>query len=288
MGLSVHDAAMIAALAAELPRRNTVICLGMPRIDFDVAELRRWSRRVGGDWQGPGLDDGERLDARAFFRSLGFERCLGLDVSNYEGAEIVHDLNRPDPPAQHHGSADLVFDGGTVEHVFHLPNALAVVHQLLRVDGLAIHSLPSNGYLDHGFYQLCPTLLYDYYRANQYRIVSANLVNRHPRVRCEPYVADIYRERGPGYVLERLPRALVFFATAKTASSTSGVVPMQSYYRRMHEGKPQQYTNERPFSFAAPAPRFRSRARGAVRQLGARLRGLSKLADRGLSRRGLR
>ncbi len=271
---------MIAELVSLLPRRETVICLGMPKLDFQVSELRRWSRRVGGHWEGAGRSGAERLDAPAFFRTLGVERCLALDVSSYEGAEIVHDLNRPEPPSAHHGSADIVFDGGTLEHVFHLPNALSAIHQLLRVDGLAIHSAPSNGYLDHGFYQLSPTLLYDYYRANQYRIVSANLVNRHPQLHCEPYVADIYRGKGPRYVLERLPRALVFFAAAKTASSTSGVVPMQSYYRGMHDGTAQVYESERPFSFAAPAPGLRSRARSAVGKLGARLGRLSNLTGR--------
>lgn len=271
MGLPVHDAAMLAELVTALPRRHTVICLGMPKLDFEVAELRRWSQRVGGHWQGPGLSGGDRLDAIRFFATLGFERCLALDISSYEGAEIVHDLNRADPPAQYHGCADLVFDAGTLEHVFHLPNALAALHQLLRVDGLVVHALPSNGYLDHGFYQVSPTLLNDYYRANQYRVVSANVVNRHPRLRCEPYLEDIYRERGVRYVLEQLPRALVFFAAAKTAASTSGVTPVQSYYRRMHEGTPSLQTSERPFSFAEPPPRLLARARAAARKLGVRL-----------------
>jgi hypothetical protein len=270
MGLAVHDAAMLAELASALPRRRTVICLGLPKVTFRVSDLRRWSRRVGGHWEGRGLADEARLDARGFFRSLGFERCLALDISDYEGAEILHDLNRADPPAQHCGIADLVFDSGTLEHVFHVPNALSALHELLDVGGLAVHSTPCNGYLDHGFYQLCPTLLYDYYRANQYRIVSANVVNSAPSVRSDPYLADVYREHGPRYVQERYPRALVFFAAAKTAASTRGVIPMQSYYRQMHDGKKQVYDNERPFAFAAPPRKLTARVRAMARRLGKR------------------
>jgi hypothetical protein len=261
MGLSVYEAAMLAQLVSALPRRDTVVCLGMPNLDFQVSKLRQWSRQVGGHWDGPGLPATARLSAPDFFRTLGFEHCLALDISAYEGAAIVHDLNRADLPAQHHGIADLVFDGGTLEHIFHVPNALTTVHQLLRVDGLAVHSTPSNGYLDHGFYQLCPTLLYDYYRANEYRIVSANVINRYPRVRCEPYLEDIYRERGFRHVLGRLPRASTFFAVAKTASSTCNMVPMQSYYRQLHDHTKQVYSNEAPFSFRAPSPKLGSRVR---------------------------
>src|SRR4051794_12845528 len=111
MGLPVHDAAMLAELVSALPRRRTVVCIGLPKVNFQVSDLRRWSQRVGGRWEGKGLSDTMRLDARSFFRSLGFERCLALDVSDYEGAEILHDLNRPDPPEEHRGVADLVFDG---------------------------------------------------------------------------------------------------------------------------------------------------------------------------------
>src|SRR5262249_30585219 len=39
----------------------------------------------------------EVVTDRSIFRALGIESIKALDVSSYEGAEIVHDLNRPVP-----------------------------------------------------------------------------------------------------------------------------------------------------------------------------------------------
>jgi hypothetical protein len=271
MGLSAYDAAMLVELVQHLPRRQTVVCLGMPRLRFSARSLERWSRRVGGSWRARGTNVDSPLDARSFFLSLGFERCLALDMSGYEGAQIIHDLNSTELAEEHRGIADCVVDAGTLEHVFQLPAALGTIFELLRADGMVIHTTPANGYLDHGFYQISPTLYYDYYRANQFRVVSANLINRYPRVRCEPYVQDIYRERGMLYSLRRLPRATVFFAAAKTAASTRGVAPIQGYYRRMHDGIQEPWVNEHPFTYEASAGGVKGRvealARGARRRL---------------------
>ena len=63
----------------------------------------------------------------ALFRSLGFSDVRSLDVSAYEGADIIFDMNVDIAPSLPQGfaGADLVFDGGTMEHVFHVPNYLA-------------------------------------------------------------------------------------------------------------------------------------------------------------------
>ncbi len=275
MGLSAYDAAMLVELVKRLPRRCTVVCLGMPRLRFSEHALGRWSRRIGGAWQARGGATDRAMDAPAFFHGLGFERCLALDISSYEGAQIIHDLNRPNLAEEHWGIADCVVDAGTLEHVFQLPIALDTIFKLLRVDGMVVHSTPSNGYLDHGFYQVSPTLYYDYYRANQFRVVSANVVNRHPRVRCEPYLADIYRERGALYPERHLPRATVFFAAAKTEASTSGVAPLQGHYRRLHDGTQAARENEHPFTYSGARGgalgRIESLAVGARRRLRALL-----------------
>src|SRR4051812_23647278 len=52
-----------------------------------------------------------------FSRMLGAKKSVSMDVSDYEGAEIVHDLNLP-VSKELHERFDLVIDGGTLEHVF--------------------------------------------------------------------------------------------------------------------------------------------------------------------------
>ena len=95
----------------------------------------------------------------AYLRLLGATEVLALDASPYEGAEVIHDLNHPVPPALV-GQFDLLVDGGTLEHVFHFPNAIANCMRMLRTGGRLMLFTPGNNYLGHGFYQFSPELFF--------------------------------------------------------------------------------------------------------------------------------
>ena len=82
-----------------------------------------------------------------------------LDFSDYQGASIVQDIQVPVPEV-HWEKYDLVFDGGTLEHVFNLPQALANIIRLAKVGGLVYTNSPSNNLSGHGFYQFSPELMY--------------------------------------------------------------------------------------------------------------------------------
>lgn len=100
-----------------------------------------------------------------FFKLLGVGSLSAIDISDYERADIIWDLNRPVPEALV-GRFDLVLDGGTVEHVFDVAQAVRNVNRLLRPGGRAIHLSPTSNYIDHGYYQLSPIVFRDYYAAN--------------------------------------------------------------------------------------------------------------------------
>ena len=53
-------------------------------------------------------------------KRIGARTVDALDASDYEGANILHDLNRP-LPDEHKKKYSLLLDGGTLEHVFHFP-----------------------------------------------------------------------------------------------------------------------------------------------------------------------
>ena len=97
--------------------------------------------------------------ADAFLRRLGAARIDSIDASDYEGATIVHDLNR-EVPADLDGRFSAVIDGGTLEHVFNVPVALASCVRLLRVGGRFLAMTPCNNYMGHGFYQFSPELFW--------------------------------------------------------------------------------------------------------------------------------
>lgn len=242
---------MLAGLSAKMSNKGAVLCLGEPLMDFSFADVKDFCKSAEidvGNLDFPA--DQKGLTAKKFFTFLGFEQCIALDVSDYEGAEIVHDLNEENLSSDYYESADLIIDAGTLEHVFHLPNALNTIFLLLRPGGMVYHHSPSNGYLDHGFYQFSPTLFYDYYRENNYKIISANLINRYGgKISAEPYLTDIYRNKGILYPVKKLQRCTLAFLFQKTVSSTWSKVPTQTFYRRMHNEFEQVYENEYPFEF---------------------------------------
>src|SRR5690349_9414278 len=79
---------------------------------------------------------GELATDRSIFRALGLpaERIKALDVSPYEGAEVIHDLNQP-IPANLRGCADFIVDGSTLDNVFDPAMALRNYAELLRPGG---------------------------------------------------------------------------------------------------------------------------------------------------------
>jgi hypothetical protein len=97
--------------------------------------------------------------ADPLFRFLGAKEIFAIDASPYEGADIIWDLNDPLPPHLH-SRFDTVFDGGSLEHIFHAPVALASYMKLVRVGGHLLLTSPANNYYGHGFYQFSPDFFF--------------------------------------------------------------------------------------------------------------------------------
>jgi hypothetical protein len=104
-----------------------------------------------------GLFEEQKGYAEPFFTLLGAKQVTSLDASAFEGASLIHDLNQP-VPASWHERFSLVYDGGTLEHVFNFPMALKSCLQMVRAGGHFMAVTPANNYMGHGFYQFSPEL----------------------------------------------------------------------------------------------------------------------------------
>jgi hypothetical protein len=89
---------------------------------------------------------------------LGF-KVDSIDASDYEGANIIHDLNRPVPEFMR-SQYDLVYDGGTLEHIYNFPIALQSAMQMVKIGGHIMLNTPANNQCGHGFYQFSPELFF--------------------------------------------------------------------------------------------------------------------------------
>ncbi|MBS1963130.1 MAG: hypothetical protein JST04_13020 [Bdellovibrionales bacterium] len=110
--------------------------------------------------------------ADPLFQLLGAEEVVSLDASDYQGATIRHDLNLP-VDVNLHDRFDVVFDGGTLEHVFNFPVAIRNAMEMIAVGGSLVSVTPANNQMGHGFYQFSPELFYNVLSpANGFRVAA--------------------------------------------------------------------------------------------------------------------
>lgn len=96
---------------------------------------------------------------RSFF---GASSVDSVDMSDFEDATILHDMNQPIPDAQT-GLFDTLIDAGCLEHVFSINTALQNCSRLIREGGQILHVLPANNFCGHGFWQFSPELFFSLY-----------------------------------------------------------------------------------------------------------------------------
>jgi Methyltransferase domain len=177
------------------------------------------------------------ISDKCFFKMLGFEECESLDNSDFEGADHVFDLNNPMVPDHLRDRFDFIHNGGTMEHVYHVPNVMNAIFSMLKVGGRILHIAPSSNHVDHGFYMFSPTFFTDFYAANKFEINLAQIAYYTERDGTDVWMASNYK---PGSLdrisyggLDDEKYAILFIAT-KTNESTTDAVPQQGFYSRIH------------------------------------------------------
>jgi hypothetical protein len=102
----------------------------------------------------------------SIFQMLGARSVRALDHSDYEGAEVVHDLTKP-LPDKLKGIADFIVDGSTLDNTFSAALTIRNYAELLRPGGrILMVNMWSN---HHEPYTLQPPLWYlDYFTVNKF------------------------------------------------------------------------------------------------------------------------
>jgi len=95
-------------------------------------------------------------------QEFGASTVVSIDYSDYEGANIIHDMNYP-ISQETYSKFDTVIDAGSLEHVYNAPQALKNCSLICnKSGGQIVHILPSNNYCSHGFWQFSPELFFLY------------------------------------------------------------------------------------------------------------------------------
>jgi len=229
MGLDINSVRFLIAAKKQGVRFDDVLMIGRHSLNIYPAKLAgvlaesNLPNEIGADWDG---------FAEPFFRSLGAKRVDALDASDFEGAAVIHDLNLPirEDMKQRY---DVVYDGGTLEHVFNFPVALQTCMEMVREGGSLFLHTCMNNQCGHGFYQFSPEL---FYRAlssqNGYEVV------RMIAHRIGPY-NRWYEITDPNQIRERVelitftPMHMLVHAKRVKAVPTFAQPPQQSDYTAM-------------------------------------------------------
>lgn len=238
MGLSTNFAPIVFELLSRVERRDAVLTLGRVTLEFDSKKANDMLEVAG---FGRPLEAGSPLDDQILFRAMGFKAVESLDVSDFEGATKIFDLNTRPLPKALIGQFDMVIDAGTMEHVFRIDCGFANCREMLRPGGRLLSVSPMNNYVDHGFYQFSPTLFADIAYANGLEVEAAFEVEIHPRLKPEQSRAEIRTvlpgDFGQVGALNANPRLFVSMLR-RTEASTSDALPIQAYYRKLFANEP--------------------------------------------------
>jgi len=223
MGLETNAAALLLKMRRDEVAFGRVLTLGHQHLHLEPATYRRVLARLGQP-----LAEEVPLYADSLIKALGAEDVEALDASDYEGATRLHDLNEP-VPASCHEQFDIVFDGGTLEHVFNFPIALKNCMQMVKPHGRFVAVTMPNNWCGHGFYQFSPELFFRAFSPeNGFSVV-------------EMYFADtsgkrFYRVVDPAAVRERVqlwtndPVYLLVHARRDAVREIFSAVPQQRDY----------------------------------------------------------
>jgi len=140
--------------------RKRALTLGRQQIYMNSPDIRTILARTGINTQ-TAYNYGDYCEK--FFMDMGFGSVDTMDNSSYEGASIIHNLNFSVPPDLK-GKYTYIFDGGTSEHIFNIPQVCENVIDLLAVGGVVCTVIPNNNFSGHGIYQFSPEFFLSCFR----------------------------------------------------------------------------------------------------------------------------
>jgi len=164
MGISLIPGLFLARNAKHVKDAKRGLVLGRQKLHLRPQGVRRLARRA----QAFGLqvEPADLVQEDGFtenlFSAFGYPEMEAMDFTAQEGAEHVHDLNEP-IPNKLRSKFDVVVDGGTSEHIFHIGTALENCHAMLKPGGVMMSFVAADGWFGHGFFQTGPDVPWRYW-----------------------------------------------------------------------------------------------------------------------------
>lgn len=235
MGINTSFARLLVEARLQGTSFADTLTIGRQSLTVPRAELSRMASRLGLDAGGSLERDGY---AEPFLTGmLGAQSVRSIDYSDYQQADIVHDLNQP-LPREWHESFDTLIDGGSIEHIFDIRQVLSNYMTLVRTGGSIFILTTANNLCGHGFYQFSPEFFYRVFnRSNGFETRDVVLIES-PLLSVEKSRHNRYfHANNPSQVGKRIqlvncrPTMIFVHARKLTAQTPFATPPLQSDYR---------------------------------------------------------
>jgi hypothetical protein len=180
-------------------------------------------------------DDRKNFDmAKIVYRLFfDYQTLTAIDLHGTEHS-LPLDLN-------HEISLDQKFDisinFGTGEHVFNVYQFFKTLHDYTKPGGIMLHVMPFLGWMDHGFFNLQPTLYWDLAERNHYEVLAFLFIDGKKFVYLEDrqtvtqYLMALRLEPQKCSVIS----SNIYVAMQKPEESSDFQIPMQKFFQMTPE-----------------------------------------------------
>ncbi len=277
MGLNFHSARFLLDAKRAGCEVGHVLTIGRQEMTISEAGLCKLAAEFG--LGAPSEELRQDSYAETFLREmLGATRVSCLDASGYEGADILHDLNDPIPDDLE-ARFDTLLDGGTLEHVFNVPVAVANYMRLVKAGGQVFVITCGNNYFGHGFYQFSSEFFYRVFSHDNGFVVKRVMLSEHnPHALRTSEAGRHYEVVDPAEVGDRtafvnaMPVEIMLYAQRTGVHAIFNRFPKQSDYvtrwRKTGEGTETPIASRRKESLFKRVRRtLRLRRKSAQRSL---------------------
>jgi SAM-dependent methyltransferase len=255
MGILPQVATLIVREHKHRPITGDVLLIGRQTVMLSEPDAMALLRREGVPVRPGFVSEGDHqtiagqgfISDRSFFSMFTDARVFALDVSDYEGAEIVHDLCF-ELPDKYAGIADFIFNGSCLDNLFDPARAMRSLSKMVRPGGRMMdieHGTPVNG----AFICYSPEWFFDFFAANNYADCQI-IVGKFRKLLAtwhaywwRPYFAI------GGKLRQSYPTYREDFVTVcvaeKGPNSTDDKTPVQAGYRAMQSGSDEAHYIEK-------------------------------------------
>jgi hypothetical protein len=239
MGINSNSVRLLTFAKTRGVNFKKTITLGRQHFFASKQDVITQAEKLGLGKEGLDRYDFSEQFSEPFFKFLGSDVIDSIDFSDYEGAKIVFDMNNP-LPEHLYNKYSVVFDGGTLEHVFNFPQSIRNCMKMVETGGHFISITPANNQMGHGFYQFSPELFFRIFSPeNGFEVVNLFVNTCSPKGKYGSWyeVKDPHKVHGRVLLTNSMETSMMIIARKLADKEIFKNTPQQSDYAETWETK---------------------------------------------------